>query len=166
MASMDGNAAIVTGAAWAVVKDVTAKQLRTRAAAAFAVACAVSVAAPASAAAGVAAGKASTAAVSGAVLPTSTSWPTPQIGMTLAYPAYTPEAKPSLLLTLNGGHNWLRLPPPPVPFPTDQDQPQLAFGDGVIAVTNGTRVQSSQDTGAHWSPVRRIVPGRDRAVYR
>ena len=153
MASMDGNAAIVTGAAWAVVKDVTAKQLRTRAAAAFAVACAVSVAAPASAAAGVAAGKASTAAVSGAVLPTSTSWPTPQIGMTLAYPAYTPEAKPSLLLTLNGGHNWLRLPPPPMPFPTDQNLPQLAFGDGVIAVTNGTQVQSSHDAGAHWSQV-------------
>jgi hypothetical protein len=154
MASMDGSVAVVTGAAWAVMKNVTAKQLLTRAAAAaFAVACAVGVAAPASAAAGGPAGETSTTAVSAPVLPTSTSWPTPQIGMTLAYTAYTPGAKPSLLLTLNGGRNWLRLPPPPVPFPTDQNLPQLAFGDGVIAVTNGTRVQSSQDAGAHWSQV-------------
>ena len=136
------------------MKNMATKQFPTcAAAAAFAVASAVGVATPASAAAGVAAGKASTAAVSAAVLPTSTSWPTPQIGMTLAYPAYTPGTKPSLLLTLNGGRNWLRLPPPPMPFPADQNLPQLAFGDGVIAVTNGTGVQSSHDAGAHWSQV-------------
>jgi hypothetical protein len=74
--------------------------------------------------------------------------------MVLTYPALTAGAKPSLLLTLNGGRNWGRISPPPVPFPSDQDQPQVAWGGGVIAVTDGTRVLTSRTLGLRWSAER------------
>jgi hypothetical protein len=113
------------------------------AAAALAVACAAAAATPA--------GAAVRAAAAAPVLPTSTSWPTPQTGMTLTYPALKAGAKPSLLLTTNSGRTWSHLSPPPVAFPSDQDQPQLAWGGDVIAVTNGTSVVTSQTKGQHWS---------------
>ncbi len=88
-----------------------------------------------------------------ALLPTSTSWLTPETGLALAYPALKAGAKPSLLRTTNGGRSWHRITAPPVRFPVDQDQPQLVDRDGVLAVTNGTQIQTSRDSGAHWSVV-------------
>jgi photosystem II stability/assembly factor-like uncharacterized protein len=90
-------------------------------------------------------------------LPMSTSWPAPQRGIVLGYASRTAGAQPYLIETGDGGHRWRRLPAPPVPFPADNDQPDATWADGVIAVTDGTRIVATHDGGRRWSAVR--LPG-------
>ena len=110
---------------------------------------------------GVAAPAASATQAAGAVpeiahglLPTSTSWLTPLSGIVLGYPSLTAGAKPSLIVTGNGGRTWRSLPPPPVRFPVNNNQPAATVADGIIAVTDGTHVVATRDAGQHWSPER------------
>src|SRR6516162_8775639 len=88
------------------------------------------------------------------LLPTSTSWLTPLSGIVLGYPSLTAGAKPSLIVTGNGGRTWRSLPPPPVRFPVNNNQPAATVADGIIAVTDGTHVVATRDAGQHWSPER------------
>jgi hypothetical protein len=88
------------------------------------------------------------------LLPVSTSWLTPLSGIVLGYPSRTAGAKPSLIVTGNGGRTWRSLPPPPVRFPADNNQPDATWADGIIAVTDGTHVVATRDAGQHWSVVR------------
>lgn len=87
-------------------------------------------------------------------LPMSTSWPTPQSGIVLSYPSRTPGAKPSLIVTRNGGRSWQRLPAPPLPFPVNNDTPDATWAAGMIAVTDGTNIVATHDQGRHWVRVR------------
>lgn len=122
--------------------------LRRCAAAAAAVAgCVLGVTAPAGAAA-----QDSTWGSHG--LPMSTSWPAPEQGIVLSYPSRTPGAKPDLIVTGDGGRSWRRLGAPPVRYPADNDQPDAVWADGMIAVTDGTRVVVTHDGGRRWSSVR------------
>ena len=113
--------------------------------------CALGVAAPA-AAATPAAG--AVREITRGLLPTSTSWPKPLSGIVLGYPSLTAGAKPSLIVTGNGGRTWRSLPPPPVRFPADNNLPDATWAGGTIAVTDGTHVVATRDAGQHWSAVR------------
>jgi hypothetical protein len=139
----------------ATMKSMVARRFVTGTAlASSAVICAGAMAGPVGAAVhGRSGAHSHTTSAAASLIPTSTSWLTPRIGMTLAYPALKAGAKASLLRTQDGGRSWHPLAAPPVPFPVDQDQPQLVVGDGVIAVTNGTQIQAGQDTRARWSIV-------------
>jgi hypothetical protein len=124
---------------------------------------AASAAPPARPAAGVPAGAAAAGAagqvtkVPRGLLPLSASWLTPRDGVVLAYPSRTTGARPYLLQTWNGGESWRTLPPPPVTYPADNDEPDVVWSGGVIAVTNGTRIVTTSDSGGHWTAVR--IPG-------
>jgi hypothetical protein len=113
--------------------------------------CALGVAAPAAAAPP---GAAAVPEIAHGLLPTSTSWPTPLSGIVLGYPSRTTGAKPSLIVTGNGGRTWRSLPPPPVRFPADNSLPDATWADGIIAVTDGTHIVATRDAGRHWSAER------------
>ena len=113
--------------------------------------CVLGVAAPAAAAvptAGVA------PAIPHGLLPMATSWPTPLRGIVLGYPSRTAGAKPSLIVTRNGGRTWRSLPAPPVPFPVNNDQPDATWADGIMAVTDGTHIVATHGAARHWSAER------------
>jgi hypothetical protein len=86
--------------------------------------------------------------------PMSTSWLTPRRGIVLGYPKRAAGAKPYLITTGNGGRTWQSLSAPPVPYPADNDQPNATWQDGVIAVTDGTRIYATSNEGRHWSAER------------
>jgi hypothetical protein len=113
--------------------------------------CALGVAAPAAAAVPAAG---AVPVIPHGLLPVATSWPTPLRGIVLGYPSRTAGAKPSLMVTGNGGRTWRSLPAPPVPFPADNDQPDATWADGIIAVTDGTHIVATRDAGRHWSAER------------
>ena len=108
-----------------------------------------------------AAGAASTAVKP---LPMSTSWATPQQGIVLSYPSRNPGARPSLIVTKNGGRTWQKLPAPPVPFPANNDTPDATWVPGVIAITDGTHVVDTVDGGRHWSSMRLYGAAANRYV--
>lgn len=85
------------------------------------------------------------------LLPVATSWPAPLRGIVLGYPSRTVGARPSLIVTGDGGRTWRALPAPPVRYPADQDQPDATWAGGIIAVTDGTHIFATRDAGAHWS---------------
>lgn len=120
---------------------------RQSVAAGAALAGAVALALPATAAA-------TTTAVPRHLLPTAASWTSAQRGIVLGYPSLTTGAKPSLLRTANGGKSWQSLPPPPLKFPLDDSQPDLVSAAGVIAVTDGTHIVATRDSGKHWTAER------------
>ena len=122
--------------------------------------CVLGAAAPAAAAvASPGAGR----AVPRGLQPVATSWPTPLRGLVLGYPSRTAGARPSLIVTGNGGRTWRPLPAPPVRYPADQDQPDAAWADGIIAVTDGTHIFATRDAGRHWSIER--LASASRAFY-
>ncbi|MGH3167027.1 MAG: hypothetical protein ACRDN0_14210 [Trebonia sp.] len=88
------------------------------------------------------------------LLPMAASWTTAQNGIVLAYPSRTTGARPYLLETGNGGKSWQSLPAPPVKYPEDNDQPDAVWSGGVIAVTDGTHIVASRDSGKHWTAER------------
>jgi photosystem II stability/assembly factor-like uncharacterized protein len=90
------------------------------------------------------------AAVPHGLLPVAASWVSARRGLVLAYPSGTPGARPHLIETSDAGRAWKALPAPPLPYPADNDQPDLVQSGGVIAVTDGTRVQATGDGGRHW----------------
>ena len=102
-------------------------------------------------------------AVPRGLLPVATSWPTPLRGLVLGYPSRTVGARPSLIVTGDGGRTWRPLPAPPVRYPADQDQPDAAWADGIIAVTDGTHIFATRDAGRHWSIER--LASASRAFY-
>jgi hypothetical protein len=110
-----------------------------------------------------AASAASAAAVPRGLLPMATSWLTPQRGIVLGYASRTTGAKPYLLVTGNSGRTWQALAAPPVRYPADNDQPNATWADGVIAVTDGTRIVVTRDNGRHW-PAERLI-GLSGAFY-
>lgn len=116
-------------------------------AAGAALAAAVALALPATAAA-------TTTAVPRHLLPTGAAWTSAQHGIVIGYPSLTTGARPSLLQTTNGGKSWLSLPPPALKFPLDDSQPNLVSADGVIAVTDGTHIVATRDSGKHWTAER------------
>jgi len=121
-------------------------------------ACAFAVTAPADAAVSpVPAGQLSAGQLPRDLLPMATSWESPSSGIVLAYPSRDAGAKPYLLETGNGGRTWRSLPAPPVTYPADNDQPDAVWAGGVIAVTDGTHIELSGDSGRRWSAER--VPG-------
>jgi hypothetical protein len=110
--------------------------------------CVLGVAAPAAAAvASPGAGR----AIPRGLLPVATSWPAPLRGIVLGYPSRTVGARPSLIVTGDGGRTWRPLPAPPVRYPADMDQPDAMWADGIIAVTDGTHIAATSDAGRHWS---------------
>lgn len=113
---------------------------------AAAAACVLGVAAPAGAAA-------RTARTAASLMPMSTSWTTPSRGVVLGYPSRKAGGRASLFLTGNGGRSWRKLPTPPIPFPVDNDTPLVTWSDGVIAITDGTRIVVSRDGGTRYSRV-------------
>jgi photosystem II stability/assembly factor-like uncharacterized protein len=113
--------------------------------------CAFGVAAPAAAAAPA---PGTTQAIPRGLVPTSTSWTSPQSGIVLAYTSLNAGARPYLFLTGNGGRTWRPLPAPPVPFPVVVNEPVATWAGGVIAVTDGTHIVVTRDSGGHWSAVR------------
>jgi photosystem II stability/assembly factor-like uncharacterized protein len=125
------------------------RALRWPAGAAIAVAAGIlAVAVPAGAASAAPAAKAPSKPVA-----LSTSWPTARSGIALAYPKLATGARAELFVTGNGGKTWRRLPAPPVSYPADNDMPLVTWAGGTIAITNGTRVVASRDSGRHWSRV-------------
>jgi photosystem II stability/assembly factor-like uncharacterized protein len=86
----------------------------------------------------------------------ATSWTTARRGIVLAYPSRTTGARPYLLETGNEGKSWRSLTAPPVTYPADNDQPNAVWGDGVIAVTDGTHVVATRDSGRHWQAERLV----------
>jgi hypothetical protein len=113
--------------------------------------CAFGVAAPAAAAAPT---LNTTQAIPRGLVPTSTSWTSPQSGIVLAYTSLGAGARPYLFVTGNGGRTWRSLPAPPVPFPVVVNEPVATWADGVIAVTDGAHITVTRDSGRHWSAVR------------
>jgi hypothetical protein len=113
--------------------------------------CAFGVAVPAAAAAPA---PGTTQAIPRGLVPTSTSWTSPQSGIVLAYPSLGAGARPYLFVTGNGGRTWRSLPAPPVPFPADNNEPVATWADGAIAVTDGTHIVVTRDSGRRWSAVR------------
>jgi photosystem II stability/assembly factor-like uncharacterized protein len=97
------------------------------------------------------------------LLPVATSWPTPLRGIVLGYPSRTVGARPSLIVTGDGGRTWRPLPAPPVRYPADNDQPDATWAGGIIAVTDGTRIVATRDAGRHWSVER--LAGASGAFY-
>lgn len=85
------------------------------------------------------------------LLPTGAAWTSAQHGIVLGYPSLTTGAKPSLLQTANDGKSWQSLPAPPLKFPLDDSQPDLVAAGGVIAVTDGTHILATRDSGKHWT---------------
>jgi hypothetical protein len=113
--------------------------------------CALGLAVPAAAAT---AATGTAQSIPAGLVPTATSWVSPRSGIVLAYTALSAGAEPYLFLTGNAGRTWRSLPAPPVPFPADNNLPIATWADGVIAVTDGTRVVATGDDGRHWSAVR------------
>lgn len=91
------------------------------------------------------------------LLPMAASWTTASRGVVLAYPSRSTGAKPYLLQTSNGGKTWKSLPAPPVKFPADNDEPDVVWSGGVIAVTDGTHIEASTDSGRRWATEK--IPG-------
>jgi hypothetical protein len=113
--------------------------------------CALGVAAPAAAAVpSPGAGR----AIARGLLPVATSWPAPERGIVLGYASRTAGARPSLIVTGDGGRTWRPLPAPPVPYPGSKGQPDAAWADGIIAVTDGRHIFATRDAGRHWSAER------------
>jgi hypothetical protein len=122
--------------------------------------CVLAVAAPAAAAVPSAgAGR----AIPRGLLPVATSWPAPLRGIVLGYPSRTAGARPSLIVTGDGGRTWRPLPAPPMRYPADNDQPDATWADGIIAVTDGTHIFATGDAGRHWSIER--LGGASGAFY-
>jgi hypothetical protein len=122
--------------------------------------CVLGVAAPAAAAVpSPGAGR----AVPRGLLPVATSWPAPLRGIVLGYPSRTAGARPSLMVTGDGGRTWRALPAPPMLYPADNDQPDATWADGIIAVTDGTHIFATRDAGRHWSIER--LAGASGAFY-
>lgn len=122
--------------------------------------CVLALAAPAAAAAPSAgAGR----AIPRGLLPVATSWPAPLRGIILGYPSRAAGARPSLIVTGDGGRTWRPLPAPPMRYPADNDQPDAAWADGMIAVTDGTHIFATRDAGRHWSAER--LGGASGAFY-
>jgi hypothetical protein len=122
--------------------------------------CVLGVAAPAAAAVPSAgAGR----AIPRGLLPVATSWPTPLRGIMLGYPSRTAGARPSLIVTGDGGRTWRPLPAPPMRYPADHDQPDATWADGIIAVTDRTHIFATRDAGRHWSIER--LGGASGAFY-
>jgi photosystem II stability/assembly factor-like uncharacterized protein len=92
-----------------------------------------------------------TAQVPRGLLPLATSWITAQRGIVLAYPSRTTGAKPYLLETGNGGKTWKSLTAPSLTYPSDNDQPDAVWSCGVIAVTDGTHIEATTDSGQRWT---------------
>ena len=112
--------------------------------------CVLGVAAPAAAAVpSPGAGR----AIPRGLLPVATSWPAPLRGIVLGYPSRTVGARPSLIVTGDGGRTWRPLPAPPVRYRA-VGQPDAAWAGGIIAVTDGTHVFATRDNGRHWSAER------------
>jgi hypothetical protein len=95
-------------------------------------------------------------AVPRGLLPVATSWPAPLRGIVLGYPSRTVGARPSLIVTGNGGRTWRALPAPPLRYPADHDQPDAAWAGGIIAVTDGRHIFATGDAGRHW-PAERLA---------
>ena len=109
--------------------------------------CVLGVAAPAAAAVpSPGAGR----AIPRGLLPVATSWPAPLRGIVLGYPSRTVGARPSLIVTGDGGRTWRALPAPPVRY-ADKGQPDVTWAGGIIAVTDGTHIAATSDAGRHWS---------------
>ena len=87
------------------------------------------------------------------LLPVATSWPAPLRGIVLGYPSRIAGARPSLIVTGNGGQTWRPLPAPPVRYRA-VGQPDAAWADGIIAVTDGTHIFATRDAGRHWAAER------------
>jgi photosystem II stability/assembly factor-like uncharacterized protein len=85
------------------------------------------------------------------LLPLATSWITAQRGIVLAYPSRTTGAKPYLLETGNGGKTWKSLTAPSLTYPADNDQPDAVWSCDVIAVTDGTHIEATTDSGKRWT---------------
>lgn len=92
-----------------------------------------------------------TAAVPSGLLPMATSWITAQRGIALGYPSRATGAKPYLLETANGGKTWESLTAPPLTYPADNDQPGAVWSCDVIAVTDGTHIEATTNSGKHWT---------------
>ena len=122
--------------------------------------CVLGVAAPAAAAVP---SPGAVRAIPRGLLPVATSWPTPLRGIVLGYPSRTAGARPSLIVTGDGGRAWRTLPAPPVRYPADKDQPDATWADGIIAVTDGTHIAATRDAGRHWSIER--LGGASGAFY-
>jgi hypothetical protein len=122
--------------------------------------CVLGVAAPAAAAVP---SRGAGQAIPRGLLPVATSWPTPLRGIVLGYPSRTVGARPSLIVTGDGGRTWRTLPAPPVRYPADADQPDATWADGIIAVTDGTHIAATRDAGRHWSIER--LGGASGAFY-
>jgi hypothetical protein len=95
----------------------------------------------------------------------STSWPTTRSGVVLAYPKLATGAKAELFVTSNGGKTWRRLPAPPVSYPADNDMPLVTWAGTTIAITNGTRVVASRDSGRNWSRVHLANLPKARSLF-
>ena len=112
--------------------------------------CVLGVAAPAAAAVPSAgAGR----AIPRGLLPVATSWPAPLRGIVLGYPSRTAGARPSLIVTGDGGRTWWPLSAPPVRY-ADKGQPDVTWAGGIIAVTDGTHIFATRDAGRHWAAER------------
>jgi hypothetical protein len=94
------------------------------------------------------------AAVPGGLVPTSTSWISPESGIVLSYTSWNTGAKPYLFVTANGGRTWRTLDAPPLRWPNDNDRPDLTWADGTIVADDGTHVVATHDDGLRWSAVR------------
>jgi photosystem II stability/assembly factor-like uncharacterized protein len=90
------------------------------------------------------------------LFPTGASWASAQRGVVLGYPSLNAGAKPSLLETADGGKSWRSLTAPPVKFPVDDSQPNVVAADGIIAVTDGTHIVATRDSGKQWTAERLI----------
>ena len=121
--------------------------------------CVLGAAAPAAAAVpSLAAGP----AVPRGLLPVATSWPAPLRGIVLGYPSRTVGARPSLIVTGDGGRTWRALPAPPVRY-ADKGQPDVTWAGGIIAVTDGRHIFATRDAGRHWSNER--LAGASGGLY-
>jgi hypothetical protein len=113
--------------------------------------CAFGVAAPTAAAAPA---PGTTQAIPRGLVPTSTSWTSPQSGIVLAYTSLDAGAMPYLFVTGNGGRTWRPMPASPVPFLVPGNNPVATWADGAIAVTDRTHIVVTRDSGRRWSAVR------------
>jgi hypothetical protein len=102
-------------------------------------------------------------AIARGLVPVATSWPAPLRGIVLGYRSPTAGARPSLIVTSDGGRTWRPLPAPPMRYPADNDQPDATWADGIIAVTDGTHIFATRDAGRHWSAER--LGGASGAFY-
>ena len=102
-------------------------------------------------------------AIARGLLPVATSWPAPLRGIVLGYSSRTVGARPSLIVTGDGGRTWRPLPAPPVPYPGSKGQPDAAWADGIIAMTDGRHIFATRDAGRHWSNER--LAGASGGLY-